>query len=69
MSSADKTQAQSLRARVLGEISQLPKADRAAVHAVADKIRAAIAEGNVQGDDLGDLALALIGAELQEAAS
>lgn len=57
------------RAEVLHEVSALPKLDQAAVHAVAHKVRLAIAEGNAHGDSLGLLGLALVGAELREQAT
>lgn len=67
--STSKNEARALKTAINDAISQLPKADRAAVHVVAQKIRDAIAEGDAQEDGIGALALALIGAELQEQAS
>jgi len=67
--STAKQEARAIRAAIEKEIDQLPKADRAAVRAVAQKIRDAIAEGNAQEQGLGVLALGLVGTEMQEQAS
>ena len=67
--STAKQEARAIRAAIEKEIDQLPKADRVAVRAVAQKIRDAIAEGNAQEQGLGVLALGLVGTEMQEQAS
>lgn len=67
--STAKQEARAIRAAIEKEIEVLPKADRAAVRAVAQKIRDAIAEGNAQEQGLGVLALGLVGTEMQEQAS
>lgn len=67
--SAAEQQADGLRQSVEAELNALSKADRTAVHAVAQKIRDAIAEGETQEPGLGMLGIALVSVEMQEQAS
>lgn len=62
----EKGKARAMKLQLLGEIAQMPRADRNACKAIAQKIRDAIAEGEAQEEGVGLMALGLVGSEIAE---